>query len=174
MAALTPYQISVPDSSIKLLHDKLALNRFPDELDESAWDLGAPLADIKRLASRWANGFDWRAAEAKLNELPQYKTDVKVDGFGDVALHFVYQKSQRQNAIPLLFVHGWPGSFIEVKKLLPLLKGDDGAPAFDIIAPSLPNFGFSDGIKKRGFALAQYAEACHKLMQKLGYAQYGV
>lgn len=172
MAALTPYTISVPDNAIRLLKDKLALNSFPDELSDAAWDLGAPLADIKRLAAYWADGFDWRSVEAKLNELPQYKTNVEVDNFGDIGLHFVYQKSETKGAIPLLFVHGWPGSYLEVKKLLPLLKGSSDAPAFDIVAPSLPNFGWSDGVGKKGFGLAQYAESCHKLMLKLGYPQY--
>lgn len=88
-------------------------------------------------------------------------------------MHFVWQKSDIKEGIPLLFVHGWPGSFIEVTKILSLLKGDRGGPAFHIVAPSLPNFGFSEGAKKRGFALPQYAETCHKLMLSLGYDKYG-
>lgn len=173
MAGIEPYSISVPDSSIQFLKDKLALNTFPDELSDAAWDLGAPLADIKRLANCWQHSFDWRAAEYKLNTIPQFKTSVPVNGFGDIGLHFVHQKSEVKGAIPLLFVHGWPGSYIEVKRLLPLLRGGNGMPAFEVIAPSLPNFGWSDSVKKRGFGLAQYAEACHKLMLKLGHEQYG-
>ena len=106
-----------------------------------------------------------------MNRIPQYHTSVKVDGFKELDIHFVWQKSEVQNAIPLLFVHGWPGSFIEVTQILPLLA-QPGGPAFDIVAPSLPNYGFSDGVKTRGFAGAQYAEVCHKLMLQLGYNEY--
>lgn len=96
-----------------------------------------------------------------------------MDGFEPVNVHFLHQKSDVPGAIPLLFVHGWPGSFLEVTKILPLLKGGDGKPAFNIVAPSLPNYGFSEGVFKRGFSIAQYAEACHKVMLALGYDQYG-
>lgn len=84
----------------------------------------------------------------------------------------MHQVSPVKGAIPLLFSHGWPGSFIEVKKLLPLLEGGDGRPAFHIVAPSLPNFGFSSGVNTKGFGLKQYAETFHKLMLKLGYNEY--
>lgn len=94
-----------------------------------------------------------------------------MDGFDELDVHFIWQKSDVKNAIPLLFVHGWPGSFIEVTRLLPLLA-QPGGPAFHIVAPSLPNYGFSEGVKKRGFAAAQYAELCHKLMLQLGYSEY--
>jgi len=105
-------------------------------------------ADIKRLASYWATTYDWRATEAQLNRLPHFKTKVQVDGFGDLDIHFLHQKSEVKGAIPLLFVHGWPGSWIEVTKMLPLLKGGDGKPAFHVVAPSLPNYCFSEGVKK--------------------------
>lgn len=87
-------------------------------------------------------------------------------------MHFVHQKSSNPNAIPLLFVHGWPGSFLEVTKILPLLKGGDGKPAFHVVAPSLPNYGFSGPALKKGFNVARAAEACHKVMLALGYDQY--
>lgn len=103
----TPYKISIPDSAIKTLKDKLALSTFPDEVEFSDdWGYGAPRADLKRLANYWRNGFDWRAQEAKLNEIPQYETKVTVEGFGDLNIHFVHQKSRRPGSIPLLFCHG--------------------------------------------------------------------
>ena len=105
-------------------------------------------ADVQRLTAYWREKFDWRTQEKKLNEVPQFTTDVHINGFGSINVHFVHQKSGVDGAIPLLFVHGWPGSFIEVIKMLPFLKGGDGRPAFDVVAPSLPNFGFSDAIKK--------------------------
>jgi pimeloyl-ACP methyl ester carboxylesterase len=87
-----------------------------------------------------------------MNKLPNYSTPISVDGFGTLDIHFVYQKSGVKNAIPLLFCHGWPGSFMEVTKMLPLLKGGDGRPAFDIVAPSLPNYCWSEGVKKVGIS----------------------
>ncbi|PCH01215.1 Alpha/beta hydrolase fold-1 [Penicillium occitanis (nom. inval.)] len=183
---IKPFKISIPDSHLSALHQKLEHASFPDELlshDKSQeWDMGAPLEDIKRLTTYWREGLDWRKAERELNEtLPQYVTAVSVEGFGDdVEVHFVYQRARRTvekggegRAIPLLFLHGWPGSFIEVKKVLPLLtRGDEDQPTFDVVAPSLPNFGFSGGISKKGFGLAQYAESMHALMTRLGYAEY--
>lgn len=86
---------------------KLAQAEFPDELDGAAWDYGAPLADIKRLADYWKTKFDWRLQEAKLNELPNYHQNIKVEGFGDLDIHYLHQPSESPDAIPLLFVHGW-------------------------------------------------------------------
>jgi len=166
-----PYRIAVPREHVENLKRKLAQAEFPDELEASEWDLGVPLADMKRLIKAW-EAWDWRKAEDRLNQqLPQFHTGIKVDRFDELDIHFVWQKSQVKDAIPLLFVHGWPGSFIEVQHILPLLA-QAGGPAFHIVAPSLPNYGFSEGVKKRGFAGAQYAEACHKLMLQLGYNEY--
>lgn len=152
---------------------KLSLTDLPDELDESGWSYGAPLADIRRLVNYWQNEYSWREHEKKLNELPHYHTDIDVDGFGSLGIHFIHGKSSTANAIPLLFVHGWPGSFIEVTKLLPrLTKSSADAPAFHVVAPSLPNYGFSDAVRQKGFSQAQYAETCHKLMLALGYDKY--
>ncbi|KAF2832980.1 alpha/beta-hydrolase [Ophiobolus disseminans] len=169
------YTISVPDTAIEKLERKLADADYPDELDTAdQWPYGSPLADVRRLANHWGKKFDWRKAEAKLNELPNYRKPVSVEGFGDIEIHFIHKKSSSPNAIPLLFCHGWPGSFVEVTKLLPLLEAGEkeGKPAFHIVAPSLPNFGFSQRITKPGFALSQYAETCHRLMQDLGYEKY--
>ncbi|KAH7114242.1 Alpha/Beta hydrolase protein [Dendryphion nanum] len=172
MSSPSEYTISVPDPALDKLKRKLADADFPDELDTKyQWTYGAPLADVKRLAKYWQDGFDWRKAEAKLNELPNYRKKVAIKGFGDVDVHYVHQKSENEQAVPLLFVHGWPGSFIEVTKVLPLLSSDPSV-SFHIVAPSLPNFGFSQRISKPGFALSQYAETCHQLMLDLGYSKY--
>lgn len=190
MASIQPFQIAVPDAEIEKLHQRLSLATFPDELDEAAWDLGAPLADVKRLANYWKENFDWRKSEEKLNQLPNFTTHIQAEGFESLRIHFVHQKSDVKGAIPLLFVHGCkprigyprkhmltspgPGSFVEVSKILPQLpKGDQNSPAFHVVALSLPNYGFSEGSKKRGFGLAQYAETCNKLMLQLGYDEYG-
>ncbi|MCJ1395409.1 hypothetical protein MMC18_008295, partial [Xylographa bjoerkii] len=173
MSTVQPYSISVSDDELSQLSEKLSHAKFPDELDEAGWDYGTPLADVKKLATYWKDEFNWRNAETKLNQLPNYQCTVQAEGFDPLQIHFVHAKSEVENAIPLLFIHGWPGSFIEVSKLLPLLAdGKTDGPAFHIVAPSLPNFGFSEGVKKRGFALAQYAEICHKLMETLDYPEY--
>lgn len=107
MSSLRPFEISIPDERVELLKKKLSLATFPDELDEAGWDLGAPLADVKRLTTYWNDGFDWRKQESQLNnKLPQFTTDITVDGFGSLEIHLVHQKSEIKGAIPLLFVHG--------------------------------------------------------------------
>lgn len=150
MPAIQDFKIAIPESKLETLKAKLSLTEFPDELDGAGWSYGAPLSDIKRLHNHWLNSFDWRAQEQKLNDaLPQYTTDVPVDRFGSITTHFIHQKSQNARAIPLLFCHGWPGSFIEVLKILPeLVKGGKDFPAFHVVAPSLPNYGFSTGVTK--------------------------
>ncbi|CAD0088709.1 unnamed protein product, partial [Aureobasidium mustum] len=163
----SPYRIAVPESRIEDLRKRLDLATFPDEIEDAEWAYGSPLADIKRLTSFWRNDFDWRKAEAKLNELPNFTTNVTVDGFGDIELHFLHQSSPAPDAVPLLFVHGWPGSYMEVTKMLTALSSSTNGVSFHVVAPSLPNFGWS-----AGFALGQYAEACHRLMQSLGYDKY--
>ncbi|QPG97412.1 hypothetical protein C2857_006281 [Epichloe festucae Fl1] len=172
---VTPYKIDVPDAAINRLKDKLAVSDLPDVVDFSNdWAYGAPRDDVQRLAKYWQHGFDWRAQEAKLNaELPQFKTTVNVEGFGELNIHLVHKKSPRSGSVPLLFCHGWPGHFMEVAKILPLLtEARGGGPSFHVVAPSLPNYAFSDGVQKRGFSIPQYAEVCHKVMLGLGYDKY--
>lgn len=104
---IKPFKIAVPDAAIASLKDKLAATTFPAEVDFSDdWAYGAPLGDVKRLADRWRNGFDWRAQEAKLNELPQFTVKVPIKGFDDLDMHFLHQRSSRPDSIPLLFSHG--------------------------------------------------------------------
>ncbi|KAJ7600258.1 Alpha/Beta hydrolase protein [Mycena floridula] len=168
------FKIAVSDDQLALLRKKLDLHVFPDELEDAGRKYGASLTDIRRLVARWQDGFDWRKEEARLNEeLPQFTRDIKVEGHGTLNIHYVHQKSQVENAIPLLFVHGWPGSFIEVRKILPLLvKPSPDQPAFHVVAFSLPGYGFSQGPSKQGFRFAQYAEVGNKLMLALGYDKY--
>lgn len=174
MADITPYTIAVPDAAIEDLKARLALAKVPDELEQAGWDLGSPLGDVKRLVTYWREKYDWRKAEAELNRYPQYTTLIHIDGFDPLSIHFVYKKSQIENAIPLLFVHGWPGTYHEGLMMFDKLVGGDGLkePAFDVVLISLPNYSWSDGVKARGFAIEQYAECCNKLMLKLGYNCY--
>jgi hypothetical protein len=174
MADIRPYTISISDSQLQDLKQRLDLARFPDELDESEWDLGAPLADVKRLTAYWKESFDWKQVEARLNKLPQYTTSIEVNDFSPLNIHFVHQKSDVKNAIPLLYVHGWPGSYFEGTKIFDKLSSGNGTdtPSFHVVAISLPNFGWSEGPKTRGFGLSHYADCCNKLMLKLNYPKY--
>ncbi|KAI0473495.1 Alpha/Beta hydrolase protein [Xylariaceae sp. FL0804] len=173
MSIISPYNISVAQPDIDDLNERLLKSKFPDTAEDS-WEYGAPIKDVARIAKYWREDFDWRAYEARLNRLPHFEATITLDGFDPFQVHFVHQKSTASDAIPLLFVHGWPGSFIEVIKMLPLLADSEkrGGPAFHVIAPSLPNFGFSSMINRGGFGMPEYAETCHQLMLGLGYKQY--
>lgn len=173
-----PFTLSVADADLDLLRRKLDLVCFPDELEDAGWDYGVPLAHIKRLVERWRRGYDWRRSEEAINKLPMFTRDIHVDGFGTLNIHYVHQRSDAANAIPLLFVHGCefsycsidahllsylsigPGHFLESRKLLPILTANSvDKPSFHVVALSLPGYGFSEAPKRRGFAGAQYAEA---------------
>ncbi|CCM06512.1 uncharacterized protein FIBRA_08784 [Fibroporia radiculosa] len=169
------FTLSVPEGDIDLLKKKLELTRFPDELGGAGWDYGVPLADVQRLVVRWKEHFNWRDAEAKINKIPQFMRDIEVEGFGSLNIHYVHQKSEVKNAVPLLFLHGWPGHFLEVQKLLPILTAaSPDHPSFHVVAPSLPGYGFSEAPAKPGFCGAQYAKVANKLMIALGYKEYVV
>ncbi|KAF8957260.1 Alpha/Beta hydrolase protein [Flammula alnicola] len=170
----TPFKIDILDDEIETLKQKLALTTLPDELEDAGRDYGVPLADIQRLLARWKDGYDWRKYEKQLNEeMPQFRREIEVAGFGKLNIHYVHKKSEIAGAIPLLFVHGWPGGFFEVRKILPLLtEAKTDQPSFHVVAFSLPGFGFSEAPKKKGFAISQYAEVGHKLMLSLGYEEY--
>ncbi|KAL1595331.1 hypothetical protein SLS60_010022 [Paraconiothyrium brasiliense] len=172
---IKPYRINVPDSVLQTLQKKLELTSYPGETTfTNDWKYGASLQDVKRLVDHWQTAFDWRRAEAKLNQLPQFTTSIQVDGHeDDLQIHFVHQRSKNANSIPLLFVHGWASSFVEATKILPLLTqtSDDKTQSFHVIAPSLPNCGFSQRTSKPGFGILQHAEVCHKLMLQLGLTQ---
>ncbi|KAJ7465254.1 Alpha/Beta hydrolase protein [Mycena latifolia] len=168
MSSETPFNIAIPDDKLAVLRQKLELTVFPDELEGSGWEYGVPLADVRRLVEKWKNAFDWRTHEAQINsELPQFTRDIEVNGHGTL------NKSAVTGAIPLLFVHGWPGSFLEARKLAPFLTtGTADFPAFHLVALSIPGYGFSQGPSTKGFDLDQYAEVCNKLMLALGYNEY--
>lgn len=176
MASITHFTIQVSDTALTDLRKRLELTRLPqNELDQAGWDHGVPLGDIQRLLRYWTKDFDWRKKEAQLNSLPHFSTTIQCDGFEELNIHFIHARSSRTTAIPLLFLHGWPGCFLEISKALnDLTATSDNYPSFHVIAPSLPNYGFSSGSTKRGFAAAQYAETGHRLMLKLGYDKYVV
>ena len=176
MSHVVPFTISITHETLSRLQKKLALTDFPEECADAVdWCHGSPLSDVQRLASRWSNGFDWRTIETDLNKFSQYTTQVEIEGFERQDVHFIHQRSEVQNALPLLFIHGWPGSFVEVTRILPqLVQGGVEFPAFHVVAPSLVGFGFSSASKRKDFGIAQQAEALHKVMLALGYAEYVV
>jgi hypothetical protein len=156
------FQIHIPDHKLERLRQKLALAEYPEDNAanaEDSWTKGPPVAEIKRLAGIWQTSFDWRGVETRLNEYPQYLTAVEVDGFGTHTIHHIHKQSVKQDAVPLLFLHGWPGSFLEVTKMLEdLVRGDgDGAPTFHVVAPSLIDFGFSYASRKVNRTCSQYS-----------------
>ncbi|KAG9313130.1 Alpha/Beta hydrolase protein [Chiua virens] len=174
MATESPFMIAIPQEKLDLLRQKLEFATFPDELENVDWKYGVPLADVIRLAERWKDGYDWRKHEKALNdELPMFTRVIDVDDFGALDIHYVHKKSEADRAIPLLFCHGWPGSFLEVRKILPLLVASStDHPSFHVVALSLPGYGFSEAPRKQGFGIKQYAEVAHKLMLALGYNEY--
>jgi hypothetical protein len=110
MAPEQPFEIAVSDDELELLNRKLEDSRLPDEVNGAKWAYGVPLGDIKRLVNRWQDGYDWRKQESKLNSLPMFTRPIAVEGFGDLSVHYVHQRSTVEGAIPLLFVHGCTSS----------------------------------------------------------------
>src|SRR5579864_5887426 len=167
------FAINVPESVLTDLNRRLDATRWPDELENVGWDYGSSLAYMKSLAHYWRNGYDWREQEAALNRLPQYR--VLVDGLN---LHFVHVRGKGPAPLPLVITHGWPGSFMEMVKIIPLLTdpgahGGDPEDAFDVVVPSLPGYGFSDRPTGQG-RLPSVANLWARLMTDgLGYPRFG-
>lgn len=172
--AIVPFKIRVPDETLRDLRERLARTRFPDAIEGSGWSYGADLGYVKELVSYWRDRFDWRAQERRLNQFDQFKTNI--DG---LHIHFVHQRSALSNAMPLVLLHGWPGSFVEFTKIIgpltdPAAHGARQDEAFHVVAVSLPGFGFSDKPRERGFDPRKMAATVSKLMVRLGYTRYGV
>jgi pimeloyl-ACP methyl ester carboxylesterase len=160
---IEPFTIDVPQADLDDLADRLARTRWPDELPGAGWDYGIPLERVRELAKYWATGFDWRKQEARLNELPQYTTEI--DG---QRIHFVHVRSERADALPLILTHGWPGSFPEFLNVIEPLSAE-----FHLVIPSIPGFGFSGPTHEKGWGVDRVARAWAELMSCLGYDRYG-
>ena len=170
---MKPFRISVPTRDLDDLRDRLARTRFAPALSED-WTHGTPTAYLAELVEYWRTKFDWPAAEARLNELAQFTAPVR-----DSELHFVHVEGNGPDPLPLLFSHGWPGSFWEVSKIIgpltdPAAHGGDPADAFTVVAPSLPGYGFSPHPGTLGVGPTEIADRFHELMTDvLGYGRYG-
>jgi pimeloyl-ACP methyl ester carboxylesterase len=170
---ITSYRVDIADERLDDLRARLAATRWPEPLPGDGWDTGVPVAWLRDLAEYWRTGYDWRAAEARLNAHPQFVTEI--DG---QRIHFLHVRSPRPGALPLLLTHGWPGSvaeFLDVAGPLtdPGAHGGDPADAFDLVIPSLPGFGFSGPAVGPGWDTARTARAWVELMRRLGYERYG-
>jgi pimeloyl-ACP methyl ester carboxylesterase len=164
---IKPYLVNVQQQVLDDLKLRLGLIRWPDELVGSSWTYGADLTYMKELTAYWRKEFNWRATEAEINAYPNFMAEI--DGH---EIHFMHIKGKAKKSIPLLITHGWPGSFLELMKLIPLLTEDPNF-SFDLVIPSIPGFGFSGRPTLPGCNSAFVAELWHKLMQMLGYDKYG-
>jgi pimeloyl-ACP methyl ester carboxylesterase len=167
------FAIQIPNVVLADLVHRLDTTRWPDELENANWDYGSNLHYMRSLADYWRHSYNWRREEALLNQLPQFR--IALDGFH---IHFVHVRGKGPAPLPLIVTHGWPGSFVEMLKLIPLLTdpvahGGRAEDAFDVIVPSLPGYGFSDRPRERGMDAKKIAALWVQLMQELGYERFG-
>jgi pimeloyl-ACP methyl ester carboxylesterase len=171
--SIHPFRIDVPEDDLDDLYERLDRSRWPDELPGAGWAYGIPLGYVKELARYWRHEYDWRAAEARLNEWPQFTTTI--DGAN---IHFAHIRSPEPDATPLIITHGWPGSIVEFVQITgplsnPRAHGGDPSNAFHLVLPSIPGFGFSGPTRETGWEPRRIAAAFAELMQRLGYERYG-
>jgi epoxide hydrolase len=170
-----PAPIAVPQPVLDDLAARLDRTRWAEPVDGTGWDAGADVTYIRELCAYWRDGYDWRAHEAALNHFPLLRCEV--DG---VELHFWWVRGRGPRPVPLLLLHGWPGSIYEFHGLIepltdPAATGGDPADAFDVVIPSLPGYGFGGRPREPGWGVSRAAEAFHRLMTgPLGYERFGI
>lgn len=163
--AVRPFRVEIPQAEIDDLHDRLSRTRWNTGVPGvEGWSRGVPADYLKGLAEYWADGFDWHKAEARLNEFPQYLTEI--DGQN---IHFAHVRSDRADATPLLLIHDWPGSFVQFTDVIEPLSRD-----FHVVVTSTPGVGFSGPLSSPGWNTGRIAAAFTTLMARLGYERYGV
>ena len=167
-----PFKVHISDAALKDLHKRILDTRWPDKETVADQSQGAKLSQLQGLVNYWGKNYDWRKAEAKLNSFPQFTTTI--DG---IDIHFIHVRSKEPNAMPLIISHGWPGSIIELLKIIdpltnPTAHGGKGEDAFDVVIPSLPGFGFSGKPTEAGWDNARIGKAWAVLMNRLGYKRY--
>ncbi len=171
--SIEPFSLPYSDAAVEDLRSRLARTRWPDEISGSGWEYGVNLDFMRQLCAYWKDHFDWKAQLEALSAFHHYRC--AVDG---ARIHFIHERGKGPAPIPLILTHGWPGSFLEMLKIIPLLTdpashGGDPAVSFDVVVPSLPGFGFSDRPSKRGMNTFRIAELWVALMRELGYARFG-
>lgn len=170
MPDIAPFRVDVPDAVLDGLRHRLSRTRLPNWIEGIGWEQGIEESAFARLLRHWAEGFDWRAQEVRLNRVAHGLTEV--DG---QPIHFAHARSPHAGAVPLMLVHGWPGSFHEFLDAIPLLTDPpDGGPAFHVVVPSVPGFAWSAPTLSRGWNARRTAAAFAVLMERLGYQRYGL
>ncbi len=170
--AIRPFHVDIPDEALEDLRRRIAATRLPSKELVPDRSQGVQLETIQELARYWATEYDWRRCEARLNALPQFKTEI--DG---VDVHFIHVKSRHEDALPLIMTHGWPGSVIELLETVgpltdPTAHGGRAEDAFHLVLPSVPGYAFSAEPTELGWYAGRVAEAWGKLMPRLGYTRY--
>src|SRR5215204_5869374 len=166
-----PFEVRVTKEVLDDLRERLDRTRWPDEVPGAGWDYGTNCAYMREWVGYWESSFDWREQEQRLNRFTHFRAEV--DGFG---LHFIHERGKGDDPMPLVLTHGWPSTFFEFSKIVPLLTnpeshGGDAADAFDVVVPSLPGFGFSDRPKERDFS-RRIPGLWVRLMEELGYTRF--
>jgi pimeloyl-ACP methyl ester carboxylesterase len=163
-----PFTIAVPDSILEDLEMRLRLTRWPDRITGAGWDYGIDTEILRPLVEHWAEGFDWRAIESDLNRLPQFTAEIEGQ-----TIHFVHVRGDGVRRVPLLLLHGWPSSFLQMIDIIPLLTAERDGMSFDVIVPSLPGFGFSSQALTPGMSVVRIASLMTRLMTDvLGYGRF--
>jgi pimeloyl-ACP methyl ester carboxylesterase len=170
---VVPFELSVPASELEDLKQRLRRTRWPERETVDDWSQGIPLAYVQDVCRYWAERYDWRATETRLNGIPQFRTEL--DGLG---IHFLHLRSPEPDALPLVLTHGWPGSVVEFLNVLgplsdPVAHGGDAGDAFHVVCPSLPGYGWSDKPPAPGWGVERIARAWAELMRRLGHDRYG-
>ena len=173
-SSITPFEIVVPDAAISDLKTRLQNTRLPDQISETTWEYGTDKTYLTELIDYWENEFDWKEQERTLNEFDHFKTEID-----EIEMHFIHQRSEHPDAIPLMIVHGWPGTISEFSKIIdplvdPVAYGGSASDAFHVITPSLPGFGFSSAPTQPGYSPEKIAHILAALMEKIGYQRYAI
>lgn len=170
--SIAPFQVPYSESAVQDLRERIARTRWPDTVTGSGWEYGFELEYLQHVCRYWREEFDWKAQTERLSHLHHFQYTT-----GNQSIHFVHERGCGPAPIPIILLHGWPGSFLEMLKLVPRLTdpaayGGDSADSFDVIVPSLPGFGFSSSPTERGMNTARMADLFAELMSQLGYERF--
>ena len=160
---IKPFKVNIQPNILDDLKSRIKNTRWTDEITGSGWAYGASLAYMKELSDYWINGFSWRKIEEEINSYPNFIAEIN-----DLKIHFIHIKGRGENNFPLIITHGWPGSFLEMMKIIPFLTNNSEF-TFDLIIPSMMGYGFSERINKPGCNVRFMADLWFKLMKELGY-----
>ena len=169
---IRPFRVNVSDAELTDLRQRIKATKWPERETVNDESQGVQFTTAQNLAHYWATDYDWRKAEAKINAVPNFITNI--DGLD---IHFIHVRSKEKNAMPLIITHGWPGSFIEQMKVVapltdPTAHGGKAEDAFDVVIPSLPGYGFSGKPRAPGWDPPRIARAWTTLMKRLGYTKF--